>query len=181
MRYQIFTKVHVQRYSVQSELLDFILVWKKLYTLKVYFDKKFSCISPGSRSVPGSIFTFSQNHGSVSAWNYWESTRTLLPEYNVTCTAESLTLLCKYKILKKFQQSHWLRCDMHSGVIDSAVMCTAESMTPLLCVQRSQWLRCDLHSGVIDSAVQWLCMSQLSLDLRTPNPGFNPGLNPPVI
>jgi hypothetical protein len=35
------------------------------------------------------------------------------------------------QILKQFQWSHWHRCDMHSGVIDSAVMYTAESLTPL--------------------------------------------------
>jgi hypothetical protein len=71
------------------------------------------------------------------------------------------------------QRSHWLRCDFwhhlceamatfkgniyamqilkkFSGVIDTAVTCTAESLTPLWPAQRSR----DLHSGVIDSAAQ---------------------------
>jgi hypothetical protein len=52
--------------------------------------------------------------------------------------------------LWRTQRSH---CDMHSGVNDSALTCTAESLTTLWPAQRSHWLRCDLHSGVIDSAV----------------------------
>jgi hypothetical protein len=40
--------------------------------------------------------------------------------------------------------------DVHSGVIDSAMTCTAGSLTPLWPAQRSHWLRCDMHSGVID-------------------------------
>jgi uncharacterized protein (UPF0179 family) len=64
------------------------------------------------------------------------------------------------------QRSHWHRCDMHSGVIDSAVqishhICEAlatfegnsYAMQILKNNQRSQWHRCEVHSGVTDSAV----------------------------
>jgi hypothetical protein len=51
------------------------------------------------------------------------------------------------------QRSHWHRCHVHSGVIDTAVTCTAESLAPLSRAQRSHWHRCDMHSGVIDTAV----------------------------
>jgi hypothetical protein len=89
------------------------------------------------------------------------------------CTAESITLLCTS------QRSQCLRCAHHSGVNDSAVHVTAESVTPLkffkifIIAQRSQWLRCASHSRVNDSAVHvtaesvtLLCMSQRSRWLR---------------
>jgi hypothetical protein len=51
------------------------------------------------------------------------------------------------------QRSHWHRCDMpsgiidsavdiHNGVIDTAVTCTAVSLTPLWHAQRCHWHRC---------------------------------------
>jgi hypothetical protein len=72
--------------------------------------------------------------------------------------------------LTEFDSNHWLCCEAmqilknFSGVIDTAVTCTAQSMTPLwlqsrffrrilIHAQQSHWLRCDVHSGVIDSAV----------------------------
>jgi hypothetical protein len=68
------------------------------------------------------------------------------------------------------QWNRWHRCDVHCGVIDTTVTCTAESLTPLCtsqrsnwhcCAamqiwkkfQRSRWLCCDVHSGVIATAV----------------------------
>jgi hypothetical protein len=43
------------------------------------------------------------------------------------------------------------RCDMHSGVNDTAVTCTAVALTPLWHAQRCQWHRCDVHSRDIDN------------------------------
>jgi hypothetical protein len=48
---------------------------------------------------------------------------------------------------------------LHSVVIDTAVTCTVESLTPLWNAQRSQWHRCDMHSGVIDTAVTCTAVS----------------------
>jgi hypothetical protein len=70
---------------------------------------------------------------------------------------KSLTLLWSNANFKKFQRSHWHRCDMHSAVNDSTVITksifsantipwTAESLTPLWCAQRSHWLRCRVSS-----------------------------------
>jgi hypothetical protein len=84
--------------------------------------------------------------------------------------------LCIRRFLS--QRCQWHRCDVHSGINDNAVTCTAVSMTPLwlpqrchwhrcanmkigMCrginfekSQRCQWHRCDMHSGVNDTAVQ---------------------------
>jgi hypothetical protein len=106
----------------------------------------------------------------------------------VHVTVVSMTSLCMS------QRCQWLRCDMHSGVNDctemfskfnylhSGVIDTAVHVTVV------SWHRCVYHSSVNDSAVQVtagsmtpLCKSQRSPNLRTPNPGFNPGLNPPFI
>jgi hypothetical protein len=58
--------------------------------------------------------------------------------------------LCSQIIIprKNFRQS-WF----HSSVIDTAVICTAVSITPLWHAQWSHWQRCDMHSSVIDTAV----------------------------
>jgi hypothetical protein len=92
----------------------------------------------------------------------------------VHITAVSMTPLCMSK------WSQWLYCHnqvrffmsfYHSGVIDTAVICTVESMTllkffqnlhictavsmtPLCMSQRCQWLHCARHSGVNESAVK---------------------------
>jgi hypothetical protein len=74
------------------------------------------------------------------------------------------------------QRCQWLRCDMHSGVNDSAkffskfaylhssfigiaVQVTAVSMTPLCKSQQCQWLCCSCHSGVNDSDVHVTAVS----------------------
>jgi hypothetical protein len=43
------------------------------------------------------------------------------------------------------QRRHWHRCDMHSSIFDTAVTCTAESLTTLWYAQRCHWHRCDMH------------------------------------
>jgi hypothetical protein len=53
------------------------------------------------------------------------------------------------------QRCHWHRCYIHrGGVIDTAVTCTTESLTPLWYAQRCHWHRFEMHSGVNDTPVQ---------------------------
>jgi hypothetical protein len=76
------------------------------------------------------------------------------------------------------QRCHWHYCACHSGVIDTAEPCAAESdfliktvfriinenipkswlhwskkLAPLRYAQRCHWHRCDMHNGIIDTAV----------------------------
>jgi hypothetical protein len=43
---------------------------------------------------------------------------------------------------------------LHSSVMDTAVTCTAESLTPLWYAQQSHWHHCDMHSVAINTPVQ---------------------------
>jgi hypothetical protein len=89
----------------------------------------------------------------------------LMREYDLAAhgTGVSLTPLCRV------QPNQLCSCDMHSGVIDTTVICTADSLTPLWHAQRSHWHFCDMHSGVIDITVSMtrLCKydTAVTLDL----------------
>jgi hypothetical protein len=46
------------------------------------------------------------------------------------------------------QRCNWHRCDMHSGIIGTAVTCIGESLTPLWYVKRCNWHRCANDTAV---------------------------------
>jgi hypothetical protein len=96
----------------------------------------------------------------VSLWYVWKN-------LNI-CTAESMTPLKFFQNFIFAQQSQWLRCASHSGVNDSAVHVTAESMTPLCTSQRSHWLCCD--------KTRWLQSRFARRILIHIEKGFNPCL-----
>jgi hypothetical protein len=55
------------------------------------------------------------------------------------------------------QRCHWHRCDMHSGVsgvIDTAVTWTAESLTPLWYAQQCHWHRCANMTPLFSQMIQ---------------------------
>jgi hypothetical protein len=59
------------------------------------------------------------------------------------------------------QRSHWLHCDVHSVVIDSAVTCTAESLTPL-------WLQSWFFQRILIHAQQshWHCCADKQISKK---------------
>jgi hypothetical protein len=61
------------------------------------------------------------------------------------------------------QRCQWHNCDMHSGVNDTTVICTAVLLTPLWHAQRYHWHRCDIHSCVIVTAVICTAVSKTPL------------------
>jgi hypothetical protein len=74
----------------------------------------------------------------------------------VSCAAESDFCIQNSvsDVCKNIRQS-WLHC----GVIGTAMIYTAVSLTPLWHAQRCHWHRCDMHSGLIDTAMTFTAAS----------------------
>jgi hypothetical protein len=79
----------------------------------------------------------------------------LCMSYGVNDTALHVTtkLDCRIKTVLRFIRKNILQSWLHRGVVDTAVMCTAMSLTPLWHALQYHCYQCDMHIRVIDTAL----------------------------